>query len=116
MAAGAAPKRSTNTTAATQASKRALDCSAANFLPGQMLADQEVVDTFLEGCGLTRVECCERVGEGHLRSLLAGDFLYYRLSDGGCCTAVIASGTTTFSTPGTLQNHETDQSGVGFIA
>ena len=94
----------------------ALDCSAANFLPGQMLADQEVVDTFLEGCGLTRVECCERVGEGHLRSLLAGDFLYYRLSDGGCCTAVVASGTTTFSTPGTLQNHETDQSGVGFIA
>ena len=95
---------------------RQLDCSAANFLPGQMLADQEVVDTFLEGCGLTRVECCERVGEGHLRSLLAGDFLYYRLSDGGCCTAVIASGTTTFSTPGTLQNHETDQSGVGLIA
>ena len=68
-----------------------------------MLADQEIYITIPEGCGLTRVECCERVGEGHLRSLLAGDFLYYRVSDGGCCTAIVASGTTTFPTPGTLR-------------
>ena len=39
----------------------ALDCSAANFLPNQMLADQEIYITIPEGCGLTRVECCERV-------------------------------------------------------
>ena len=78
-----------------------LDCSAAHFLPNEMLADQEIYITIPEGCGLTRVECCERVGEGHLRSLLAGDFLYYRISDGGCCTAIVASGTTTFPTPGT---------------
>ena len=38
---------------------------------------------------------------------------YYRVSDGGCCTAIVASGTTTFPTPGVLQNHETDQSGWG---
>ena len=81
-----------------------------------MLADQEVVRTVLEGCGLTRAQCCERVGEGHLAPLLVGAHLYYRVSDGGCCTAIIASGTTTFATPGTLQNHETDQSGVGLIA